>query len=317
MKTGSASAATSSRRAITEPLAGQILNYIRSEVLRPGTHLSAQHLADRFHVSRSPVNRALVLLAESKIVTHESGRGFLVAAGAHSETGQHRNVAGPDPLASVYFTIVNDLLQGELGDRISARSLQMRYGLTRGQVTQLLDRMVREGWAERRPGYGWMLASVITTPEALEKSYRLRLAIEPAGLLEPSFNLPQDVARLAREREQELLRGGIESLPPDVLYERGVQFHEMLAEASGNPFFLESLQRVNRMRRLFAYRTMDNRDRYYRQVSTHLRILDLLAEGRNAEAADTMRGHLLEVLESMRGLAMEIARVGNERKAGK
>jgi DNA-binding GntR family transcriptional regulator len=207
-------------------------------------------------------------------------------------------------LAPFYFRVVADRLKGELGDRVSARALQMRYGLTRSQTGKLLDRMVEEGWAERRPGYGWSLASVITTPEALEQSYRLRLAIEPAGLLEPTFHLPKAVAAKGREREKELLDGAIETMPPDILYERGVRFHEMLAEASGNAFFLEALRRVNRMRRLFTYRTMANRERYYPQVETHIRILDLLEEERNAEAAETMRNHLLGVLENMRGLAM-------------
>ena len=298
----SESAITRNRRAITEPLAEQILSHIRAEALQPGTHLPAQQLADRFHVSRSPVSRALALLAENNVVKHQAGQGFVVAAGAHSRT-KRVNLAKSDQLTPVYFQIVNDRLQGGLADRVSARSLQMRYHLTRSQVTQLLDRMVREGWAERRPGYGWALASVITTPEALEKSYRLRLAIEPAGLLEPTFDLAPALSREARERESELLDGGIDAMPPDVLYERGVQFHEMLARASGNSFFLEALQRINRMRRLITYQTMANRERYYLQVKAHIRILDFLAEGRNAQAAETMREHLLEVLENMRRLA--------------
>jgi len=305
--------ATTNRKTIAEPLAVQILNHIRAENFGEGTHLSTQQLADRFSVSRSPVTRALDLLAKSGVVEHLPNKGYRVGSTRGSGVSAGDVAESKDPLAALYFRIVADRLRGQLGERVSARALQIRYGVTRSQIGKLLDRMTREGWAERRQGYGWSLASVITTPEALEHSYRLRLAIEPAALLEPTFCLSRPRAEQARERERELLEA-IETMPPDMLYERGIRFHEMLAEASGNAFFLEALQRVNRMRRLFTYQMMGNRQRYYRQVGTHIRILDLLMEGRNMEAAETMRSHLLEVLENIRVLPQKSLSAGQENK---
>ena len=73
-------------------------------------------------------------------------------------------------------------------------------------------------------------------------------------------------------------------------------FHETLARASGNPYMFDALHRVNRIRRLLAYRSMLVRDRYYRQAREHIEILELLRRGLNAEASVAMRHHLSSVV---------------------
>ncbi len=97
-----------------------------------------------------------------------------------------------------------------------------------------------------------------------------------------------------------MLDGDIETLSADALYERGVMFHETLAEASGNPFLIDAVRRLNTIRRLLAYRTMLDRTRYYRQVHEHLAILDLITGNRLDEAAAAMRKHLQNVMTSLR-----------------
>ena len=57
------------------------------------------------------------------------------------------------------------------------------------------------------------------------------------------------------------------------LHERGVRFHESILAGSRNPFFLEALRRINRVRRLLSYRSMVVRDRYRDQCRDHLEIL--------------------------------------------
>jgi DNA-binding GntR family transcriptional regulator len=296
---GSADSTTRSRRDITDELAGRIVDHMRSHALAVGTHLPAQELADLFNVSRSPVTQALRLLADKQIVAHMPNKGFyalLTEPPALEDLG----LATPARSREVYFRVAEDRVRGVLPDQVSERSLRQRYDLTRGEANELLNRIAEEGWATRRPGYGWQFAPVLTTPESLEQSYRLRIAIEPEALLEPTFDLPRRLAQRAHDREADMLRGSIETMSPDRLYESGVAFHEMLATASRNPFFLDTLKRVNRMRRLFAYRAMVDRRRYYGQVEEHMRILDLLIEGRNADAARSMRIHLETVLINIR-----------------
>jgi DNA-binding GntR family transcriptional regulator len=64
-----------------------------------------------------------------------------------------------------------------------------------------------------------------------------------------------------RAAELHLLQGGIETDTADQLHDRGVRFHESLVEGSGNPFFIDTMRRVNRVRRLLSYRSMRDRSR--------------------------------------------------------
>ena len=97
---------------------------------------------------------------------------------------------------------------------------------------------------------------MLTTPEALLQTYRVRMALEPAALLEPGYRLEPAAIERLRATEVELLDGALETIPPDALHERGVRFHESIVGACRNPFFLDALRRINRVRRLLSYRSM-------------------------------------------------------------
>lgn len=276
---------------LAEGLAAQILMHIKEDRLPPDAHLSAQNLADRFSVSRSPVNHALRLLHAKGVLVHKPSRGYFLAADAHAQA-DGIELASPDRLSGVYFRIADDRLHGRLPAQVSESHLRERYGLTRAQLGSLLTRIAQEGWAERRPGYGWEFSEMLTTPEALVQTYRVRLALEPAALLEPGYRLaPETIDRL-RAAELRLLDGALETDPPDALHERGVRFHESILAGSRNPFFLEALRRINRVRRLLSYRSMVVRDRYRDQCRDHLEILALLEAGRVTDGSMALRAHL-------------------------
>lgn len=282
--------------------AARIAADVASGALAPGTHLAAQPLADRFGLSRFPVGQALRALAEQGIVVAEPGRGFFVADGGPERAAAFQPRQETAGLSAAYFRIAEDRLAGRLPDRISEAAMRERYGLTKGQLAQILDRIATEGWAERRPGYGWSFSPVLRTPDALEQTYRLRLAIEPAALLEPNYRLDRAEAARCRAIEEHMLAGGVETASADALYDRGARFHEVIVGASGNPFFLDALQRVNRIRRLLVYRSLADRRRFYAQARDHLRLLDLLEQGRNEEAAELLRAHLLGVTKELQAL---------------
>ena len=140
---------------------------------------------------------------------------------------------------------------------------------------------------------------MLTTPESLLQSYRLRLALEPMALMEPGYRIDPQVLARCRAAEIHLLEGGIETDTPDQIHERGVRFHEALVEGSGNPFFIDAIRRVNRVRRLLSYRSMQDRQRYKQHCRQHLKILDLLEQGRNEEASEMLREHLQSTLRNL------------------
>jgi DNA-binding GntR family transcriptional regulator len=283
-------------------IASQIVELIQTEGLETGSHLPAQMLADRLRVSRSPVNEALALLHEKGIVRRERNRGFFVA---QTVTGSLADVVGQlglsesDVVTSTYFRIADDRLKGLLPDDFTELLIKNRYELTNAQLNAVLGRIAREGWAERKPGYGWQFSSMLTTPDSLLQSYRLRIALEPAALLEPGYWLDPKIIERCRAAEHHLLAGGIETDTADQIHDRGVRFHESLVEASGNSFFIDTIRRVNRVRRLLSYRSTQNRARYVEHCKQHLHILALLEQERNDEASEALREHLRHTLEAL------------------
>ena len=112
------------------------------------------------------------------------------------------------------------------------------------------------------------------------------------------------VLERCRAAERHLLDGGIETDTADQLHDRGVRFHESIVEASGNAFFIDTIKRVNRVRGLLSYRSMQHRERYKKHRKQHLHILALLEKERNEEASEALREHLQHTLDAL-------SRIGN------
>ena len=286
------------KRELTDELAAQILDHIRSKGLAVGTHITAQELAQRFSVSRFPVGQALQLLATKQVLAHEPNRGYFVSD-AKVQSPEALGLVGKDDASDLYFRIAEDHLHGRLPDPVSETYLKDLYGVAKAQLNGVLGRITQEGWAERRPGYGWSFSPMLTTPESLEQTYRVRLVLEPAALLESSYRLDPEIAARCRAAELRLLAGAIETDSADALHERGVRFHEAIIGASGNPFFLEAVRRINRVRRLLSYRSMVDRKRYRQQCEEHLRILELLEREMNEEASQALRQHLEHTIANL------------------
>lgn len=287
---------------VDKTIVAQVLELIRHDQLPPGAHLPAQMLADRLRVSRSPINEVLIHLHEQGLLQRERNRGFFVGEGLQAppdEINRRLGLEGQDAATRLYFQVADDRLKGELPEEVTEVLLKTRYGLTPAQLQALLGRIAKEGWIEKKPGYGWAFSPMLTTPDSLLQSYRLRFALEPAALLEPGYKLDSQVLARCRAAEVHLLEGGIETDTADQLHDRGVNFHESLVAASGNAFFIDAIRRVNRVRRLLSYRSMQDRQRYPEHCHQHLHLLDLLEQGRNADAATTMREHLGATLTNL------------------
>lgn len=283
----------------------QVIDMIRQQRLPVGTHLVAQKIADHLGVSRSPVNEVLKLLCENGLVTRQENRGYFLEQDLNEDSVESeilQRLVREDAVSDAYFRLADDLLTGQISSQCSEVMLRSRYNLTVAQVKSLLARISHEGWVSPSPGYGWVFSPMMTTPESLLQSYRLRLALEPAALLEPSFHISPAVIERCREAEYHLLNGGIDTDTADQLHERGVRFHESLVEGSGNPYFIDTIRRVNRIRRLLSYRSMQNRARYREHCEQHLAILDLLEQNRNQEASDALRTHLQSTLKNLSGI---------------
>jgi DNA-binding GntR family transcriptional regulator len=278
-------------RGIGEQLANKIERMIADDALNPGTSLAERSLAERFMVSRSPVREALRLLAQRAVVVQRPQGGYVVLrkAGVSFFSGDF----DPEPREErIYLRLSEDRLSGVIPERVTESDLMRRYSLTKVQLGSILRRIAQEGWIERLPGHGWQFLPVLTSADTYTQAYRFRIVVETAGLQEPGFKVDETALRKCLAEQQALIDGAVEWASPAQLFDANTRLHETIARMSGNSFILESLQRINRLRRLMEYRKDVDRHAAERRCKEHKTLIELLLAGQREAAADFMRLHL-------------------------
>ena len=272
-------------------LSAAIMELIRSERLAPGTRLAEVALAERLQVSRTPVRAALKLLATGKLVRAGTHGGYFVTDAVAASHKALRKLA-PDNTDRLFLAIAGDRRAGRLPDEVSERDLMQRYAATRPVVQRVLTKLAEVAAVQRKPGHGWRFHPIFMDEQARYESYRYRLMIEPAALLEPGFRLdPAWVADMRRRHEEALTMPWNEAATIP-LYEINAAFHEGLVAASGNRYLLVAIQQQNRLRRFGNYDWTFGHERVIVNGREHLAILDQLEAGQHEAAAALLRRHL-------------------------
>lgn len=277
--------------ALQKRVAREIIAYVRHERLPLGHHLAESQLAQTLNTSRTPVKFVLGHLTERGMLKHDRNRGFFLARAADDLNDLVLEIAEAEE-HSVYMKFVELRLARQLPEHISEIDLMRQFDVSRSELRSALLRMQQEGWAEQRTGQGWKMLPVIDSVEAYEESFTFRVTIEPAGLLSPTFQVDQKVLALCRQQQEYIAETGYLSMTTQELFEANSKFHETLAGFSGNRFLLQSLKRLNGLRRLVEYRVDLPRPTRRKQVLEHLEILDLIERGDRLGAADRLRAHL-------------------------
>lgn len=272
-------------------LATRILELVRRESYPVGHRLTEQMLCDVLGVSRSPVRKALQYLEINGVVQSVPNRGFQLAK-IPSDLYSLDLSTEKTSEEGIYLRIANDRINGELADEISEADLMSRYGIARLQVQRILNRMARESMIDRKPGRGWIFRPLLSNAESHRESYRFRMIIEPAALLEPGYKIDLVELDKCRKEQLELLDGGIERCTSAELFRAGVHFHETVVAGAQNRFLLDSLSTINQMRRVVEYGTRLDRSRLHRQCEEHLVLIELLVKGERMEASLFLRQHL-------------------------
>ncbi|WP_347310440.1 GntR family transcriptional regulator [Defluviimonas sp. SAOS-178_SWC] len=295
---------------LAEKIAQDITQKIATREMPAGEHLRAQALADRYGVSRSPIREALKLLETAGLAEQKTNRGFYVADRAEGVAA-----AVPEALKQEqegpYQRIANDWRNDRLPEEVTEKFLRETYALTRVQVRDILARASRDGWAERKPGYGWRLQDVAKSNESFRQIYQFRMAIEPAAMLLPEYTVDKVLLEELKTAQKRMLERDIDRLPVEQLLSVGADFHEELIKFANNPYFHTALVRANQMRRLLEYRAAYRPERFIQQSTEHLMILELLERGEILEASFSMKKHLAGALTEK----AELIRALDERSA--
>lgn len=269
-------------------LASQIVEQLRTTRRQAGDHLAEQDFANTFRVSRTPVREAFRILESMSVLEKRPNRGYFLVREADALESQNLQTAGEEE-DGVYTQIVEDRLAGRVPERFTENQFIRRYGVSRNHLVKLLLRMQHEGWLVRLPGHGWEFQPTLSSPEVYDQGYRFRLLVEPAALLEPGYCIaPQTIAML-REQQQAMLDGGILSYSRSQAFSTCVNFHETIIAGAPNPFFVDAIRRINRLRSLMEYRIPVDRIQHCKE---HLALLDTLEEGDFPQASRLMHQHI-------------------------
>ncbi len=272
-------------------IAREIVTLARRENFAAEQHLPEALLSERIGTSRTPVKAALRHLQKLGVVAHDRHRGFFLKRNAMEldEVARRFSATPDDPL---YLKVASDRLAGKLAADATEAGLMRHYDVPRAAILRVLARAQKEGWVERNVGHGWRFVPMIDSADAYEESYLFRQTVEPAGLLSPSFRPDAGELRELRRQQEFIRERGFGSMTPIELFESNATFHEKIAEWSGNRFILQSLQRVNQLRRLVEYRQADERTFRRTMSDDHLAILDAIERQDLLGAATLLREHL-------------------------
>lgn len=276
--------------ALQVDLARLIAQDIVARRYAPGAHLSEEALAASYEVSRTPVRGALRLLATQGLITHRPNSGYTVAENAAQASPA---IAGAGPTQDeLYRRLIADRATRVLPDQFTERELLQRYPAPRSVLAKALLQLSADGLLEKRKGHGWQFAPSLENREALDESYRFRMTIECAGLLEPTFRLDRNALERMRAAHEALIQRDDAGISAAEFFGLNAAFHEMLARCSGNRYILQAVQQQNQLRRLEEHAAFHREARFVDSSNEHLRIIAALEADDREKASQLMREHL-------------------------
>jgi DNA-binding GntR family transcriptional regulator len=271
-------------------LALKILHSAMRLGLRKGEFLREQKLSEEFKVSRSPIRAAMSFLSSRGILKHVPNKGYYLERDAFALNANDLNIP-PSEEELAYSRIAADWFAKSVPENITELELRRRYRFSGSALSRALTRLSHDGIIAQSPGYGWRFLQTLDSAEASDESYRFRIAIETAAILEPGFRLDRERAAWCRANHDRILSRDLRRVPISALFDIDAEFHELIARSSNNRFILSAVESQNRLRRLTEYFSLDV-ERAAISCREHLDILTALEEDRRKKAAELLHRHL-------------------------
>jgi DNA-binding GntR family transcriptional regulator len=273
-------------------LAARILRLLKDQGAGPGHHLVEQELCQAFGVSRTPVRGALKLLAEQGSVEARPNRGFVLVEPVTVAPVVEPLNPQEDAEQRLLVAIAEARNTGKLPNDITQQELCRQFDAKPPTVLRVLRRLSELGLVERKAGNGWSFNPLLHSLRAQAESYKFRCAVEPAAVLQDTFELDREWAKESRARHLAFRRRSFRDFRPVEFYEMNSDFHETLAKCSGNRYLLDAVRRQIQLRSFLNYYWRYGPARVLASIDEHLAILTALEAGDNRLAAQTMIEHL-------------------------
>ena len=190
----------------------------------------------------------------------------------------------------LYQQVREKIVCGEIkpGAILTEAGLADEYGVSKAPVREALVLLGHEGFVESMPRTGHVVAT-FTVQDVLE-TFHLRsiLEAEAAGLAAERIT-EEGIAALLKNSDEEFALS--ERVHEDGFYERAyelnMEFHQLIARASGNRRLADLIKRLMEdMRRMLAF------DPRFVEPRQHMEIIEALKHGDRARAEQAMRIHM-------------------------
>lgn len=273
-------------------LAARILRKLHAEGAGPGHHLVELDLCREFGVSRTPIRGALKLLAQQGKVESRTNRGYVLikpvkAAPDAEPTGRHQ-----EEDEQLFIAIAKARNSGQLPDESTQLEMLRLFDTKLATLMRVLRQLAEIGLVERKPGNGWAFLPSIDSARAQSESYAFRAVVEPACVMEDTFELDREWMEKSRAQHLAFRKRKWRPALAIEFYKMNSDFHESLARCSGNRYLHGAVQRQNQLRSFLNYHWVHGVERVIESIDEHLAILDALDRGDRQTAYTLMKAHL-------------------------
>lgn len=200
-----------------------------------------------------------------------------------------RRIARPVPLRESVYTAILDMIVSrslQPGQHLVESELALMLGVSRQPVREALQWLKNDGWVDLRPGLGAFVHT--PTVEEADQLLAVRSLLETeSARLAATRATDEGVAHL-----RELCDRGHEALAAEditTMVELNADLHKEVMKMSGNDVLVELAAQVDR--RVRWYYTPVARHRGEQSWIEHAALIDAIAAGDAARAAEVMAAH--------------------------
>lgn len=222
------------------------------------------------------------------------------------QTGTQK--AGSGTLRSkAYSSLKALILRGNLkpGERLAEADLARRLGVSRTPLREALTRLEQDGLVIGRPHHGYVVIDLDTT--ALLDLLNVREVLDVHAAIEAVGHASEhDLARLRAVMERIERLNERDSRPVQDVAEElelGLRIHEVIAEATGNRYLVETLTRIYERLQLALWLEILWIDKWDNAVEEHRAIVDAVCRRDEAAAVAAAKAHVQTSRDSIRRLA--------------
>lgn len=202
------------------------------------------------------------------------------------------------------------------GDKLPTESeIVQQLGVSRTVVREAISRLQASGLVETRHGIGTFVSQPADHPVRVPLA-SVTTALDAVSLLEVRIALEVEAAILAAQRRSpeqlDAIRQALDhlialeqenSLSPQDAIDADYAFHQSIARATGNTYFLEYLTHMGRtaIPRSRLMIDVDSHQRYLKKLNQEHRLIFLAIQAQDPLAAgEASRGHLLNSLTRLK-----------------